>query len=225
VRSTGRGRAKRGESQALAGGASRGSCVCVRSGADRWGRSCQREGAGACCRGARGRLSGDACLRGVGPDDNARARHWTPGVGRAGRVALSHPTGGVAGAVCAEGACPREALAGRGGRTLQVGPRRARACACARAGASAGRGCGAGPAYQWRGGKLPQGERERTGVLLYTLLKPMLMSSDAKKMWSGARTCAGANSIKNGFIVLVSSPRQPRQLPLTACLRPGKKKH
>ena len=43
----------------------------------------------------------------------------------------------------------------------------------------------------------------------------MLISSDAKKMWSGARTCAGANSIKNYFIVLISSPRQ---LPLTACL-------
>ena len=75
-----------------------------------------------------------------------------PGERGAGRVALGHPTGGVAGSVCAEGACPREALAGRGGRTLQVGPRRARACACARAGASAGRGCGAGPACQaeWR---------------------------------------------------------------------------
>ena len=71
--------------------------------------------------------------------------------------------------------------------------------------------------------RLKKKERERTGVLLYTLLKPMLMSSDAKKMWSGARTCAGANSIKNGFIVLVSSPHQPRQLPLTACLRPRKK--
>ena len=49
-----------------------------------------------------------------------------PGERGAGRVALGHPTGGVAGSVCAEGACPREALAGRGGRTLQVGPRRAR---------------------------------------------------------------------------------------------------
>ena len=48
----------------------------------------------------------------------------------------------------------------------------------------------------------------------------MLISSDAKKMWSGARTCAGANSIKNCLIVLVS---YPRQLPLTACLKSGKK--
>ena len=31
-------------------------------------------------------LSGEACLRGVGPEDNARARRWTPGVGRAGRL-------------------------------------------------------------------------------------------------------------------------------------------
>jgi len=43
----------------------------------------------------------------------------------------------------------------------------------------------------------------------------MLISSNAKKMWSEARTCAGASSIKYCFIVLISSPRQ---LPLTACL-------
>jgi len=39
--------------------------------------------------------------------------------------------------------------------------------------------------------------RERIGALLYTLWKAMLSSSDAKKIWSGARTCAVANSIKN----------------------------
>ena len=70
---------------------------------------------------------------------------------------------GSQGAVCAEGACPREALEGHGGRTLQVGPRRARACACARAGASAGSGCGDGPACQaeWRSGRV--GPREESG--------------------------------------------------------------
>ena len=48
--------------------------------------------------------------------------------------------------------------------------------------------------------------KERIEVLLYT--KAMLISSDAKKMWSGVRICASANSIKKYFIVLVSSHRQ-----------------
>ena len=36
----------------------------------------------------------------------------------------------------------------------------------------------------------------------------MLISSNAKKMWSRARTCASANSIKHCIIVLISSLRQ-----------------
>ena len=50
--------------------------------------------------------------------------------------------------------------------------------------------------------------KERIEALLYT--KAMLISSDAKKRedWSGVRICASANSIKNYFIVLVSSHRQ-----------------
>ena len=64
-------------------------------------------------------------------------------------------------------------------------------------------------------------EERVLGALLYTLRETMLISCDAKKMWSGTRTCAGANSIKNCFIVPVSSPRQ---LPLTTCLKPGKRK-
>ena len=97
---------------------------------------------------ARGRLASGRWTRGAGP---ASASRW------ATRQV------GLQGAVCAEGACPREALAGHGGRTLQVGPRRARACACARAGASAGSGCGDGPACQaeWRSGRV--GPREESG--------------------------------------------------------------
>ena len=61
----------------------------------------------------------------------------------------------------------------------------------------------------------------RIGALLCTQWKAILISSYAKKIWSGERTCACANSIKNCFIVLVSSPHQ---LPLKTCLRSGKRK-
>ena len=65
-----------------------------------------------------------------------------------------------------------------------------------------------------------KGER-RIGALLGTQWKAMLISSDANKIWSGARICAGANFIKNCFIVLVSSPHQ---LPLKTYLKSGKRK-
>ena len=61
----------------------------------------------------------------------------------------------------------------------------------------------------------------RIGALLCTQWKAILISSYAKKIWSGERTCACANSIKKCFIVLVSSPHQ---LPLKTCLRSGKRK-
>jgi len=54
----------------------------------------------------------------------------------------------------------------------------------------------------------------RIGALLCTQWKAILISSYAKKIWSGERTCACANSIKK-IIILISSPRQ---LPLTTCL-------
>ena len=65
--------------------------------------------------------------------------------------------------------------------------------------------------------------KERAGLGHYYAHsgKAILISSYAKKIWSGERTCACANSIKNCFIVLVSSPHQ---LPLKTCLRSGKRK-
>ena len=54
----------------------------------------------------------------------------------------------------------------------------------------------------------------RIGALLCTQWKAILISSYAKKIWSGERTCAYANSIKNCFIVLVkfSSPNAAQNL-------------